>query len=453
MSRARWGVILVMSLTLVAPVATPLQAAAPSAFTLLPDPVGLAGRFDFFFATNRCSDALGARILSKIDRAGAVSTFATLFPRVGCFDELIAVSPGLGSFADARNFVYVTQGRQLVEIDAAGASVRTFFKFPGSVPDTGNGIFFDWVGTWNFDVLVVGGSQVWRLRRETSSAVCDSMGLAAPCGVPVGSPFPVVITSRGKPVAIGGPPAIVPTTFATCPGGLLVASETFMGGSVFCVRANGTVHGPVALWPGARGVHFIPPNPCPFGTTDESPPAGTFFTTLARNGKIIQFPTTDFTASAKLGAGLDGRAALVSSATGAGIGLMNPPPPAPPALLPVFFNSLGEHQGSDFCGRHRVRIKVLEAKDGRVRVAILSRPGFDPRGRVNCGPGLRFGRIGNEVSFVSCTDSKDDVNRDGVADLTVLFDLKASGVRSGDRTWLTGFFKPNSPDEGFAGGD
>ena len=57
------------------------------------------------------------------------------------------------------------------------------------------------------------------------------------------------------------------------------------------------------------------------------------------------------------------------------------------------------------------------------------------------------------MSFVACTDSKDDVNRDGVADLTVVFDLKASGLRSNDRPWLTGFFKPHSPDEGFAGGD
>jgi hypothetical protein len=319
--------VLVISVSVVGP----LRAAAPSFFAPIADPVALVGRFDFFFATTRCSDAMGGRILSKIERTGAVSKFATLLSRAGCFEEWVAVAPGLGTFADARNFIYVTQGRRVVEIDAAGGPARLFFKLPDSAPDTNNGIVFDSVGAWNFDLLIVAGSQVWRLRREASAAVCGANGLTAPCGVSAPSPFPVTISAGRKPVVVGGQPAVMPLTYGPCPGGLLTASEAFMGGSVFCVKPNGAVRGPIGLWPGAGGVIFVPPNPCPFGTTDDSPPAGTFFTTFTSKEKVVQFPVTDFTSSPKGDPGVDGRGALVLSATGAGIGVLTARPPAPPA--------------------------------------------------------------------------------------------------------------------------
>jgi hypothetical protein len=96
----------------------------------------------------------------------------------------------------------------------------------------------------------------------------------------------------------------------------------------------------------------------------------------------------------------------------------------PPATLPVTIDI--EPGGSP---------NNIDARsEGKIRVAILSRPEFDARVRVDRAS-LRFGRTGNETSLAFCNpggDFREDVNGDGLADLVCHFDKAAAGFQHGD---------------------
>ncbi len=461
------------------------RAASPAPFVNVSQPIGVAGGISFkgfplgqsvWFVTQHCQGKNEARDLLQITQAGSTSVFARLnqagdTSRQGCLEEYAASAPGLGSYAlldttgnSARNFVYVTQGNSVVETPPVGLSLTTpprKFAVISSLGNSGNGITF---GRFeSFDTLqndmivagtVVGGTtgEVWRVRRELSGSICAGMGLMAPCGVAnlIGTvPAPII-----------GDPAVTPPTFVKCPGGVLVASPTHMGGAVFCVTA-GPAGAPVGLFPGAGGVHFI------FASSFTCGPSGTnrYFVTsiFKQNGNLTQFPSTDFTSPPLPAADrLDGTSALVMSRTGAGIGKLTPTSPAPPALLQTFQSPIGDHRGSGVCGREYGVIDIGHADNqGMVTIKVLSRApsgfdtGFFPQTRINVAT-CKFGKFGFENSIVNANFPGVDSNKDGIPELV----LKAVGSLTGfgpgedvNRGILTCLLNPQSPDEGFAGGE
>jgi hypothetical protein len=86
---------------------------------------------------------------------------------------------------------------------------------------------------------------------------------------------------------------------------------------------------------------------------------------------------------------------------------------------------------------HQVRAPSRRTAGGNVSVVIKSSETFDP---TKIDPQtLRFGETGQEPSLVSCAQKKQDVNGDGVLDLTCSFEIDATGFQKGDTSGvLTG---------------
>ena len=81
--------------------------------------------------------------------------FATLFNRPALpSEEYIAISPGLGGFP--ASYVYVVQGTNIVQVTPDGLTVTVFTTIP-LLPCNHNGITFDHVGTFGFDMIITAG--------------------------------------------------------------------------------------------------------------------------------------------------------------------------------------------------------------------------------------------------------------------------------------------------------
>jgi hypothetical protein len=195
-------VAMVLGSLLVYPAARFADAATPSTFVSFTNPNGLAGRPDFLFVTTpecQIGESPPPREVRKIDRSGSNTLFITLDVHLGCHIEHVAVSPGYGTFLP--RYVYVTQGRRIIEITPGPASPtkKVVFEFPAGFSDSDNGITFDIFGTWNHDMIVVGSTdiseelfgQVHRFKRATSGC---PVSIGAPCLIPTGGPtFPVTL--------------------------------------------------------------------------------------------------------------------------------------------------------------------------------------------------------------------------------------------------------------------
>lgn len=84
---------------------------------------------------------------------------------------------------------------------------------------------------------------------------------------------------------------------------------------------------------------------------------------------------------------------------------------------------------------------------GVVPVAILSNPDFDPFTMDVYS--LKFGRQGNEASYVRCSKEGADRNGDGKPDRICHFDNEKAGFRRGDSIGIvTGTFDDGKPFEG-----
>ena len=86
------------------------------------------------------------------------------------------------------------------------------------------------------------------------------------------------------------------------------------------------------------------------------------------------------------------------------------------------------------------RIELDE--DDEVSVAILSTQEFAAPLEVNQAS-LTFGSTGDEMSFESCDDDDEDLNRDGLLDLICDFDTRAAGFQLGD---IAGILKGETID-------
>lgn len=379
-----------------------------STFASVVEPVGVAATPGRLLVTHPfCGNP---REVLSIDSSGVVSVFATLPPlEKGCREEYIAVagpadptqpgfpSPTRGGFQS--NFVYVTQGSDIVKISPDGV-VSAFTEIPGCQPSR-NGITFDRVGSFEFKMIVAcNGGKVWKVAANGTSTriahVAAALGLAS--------------------VSIENPD-VAPQSFAPYGGHIFVAAGVLS--KVLAISPSGAVSA-VADWPSAEGVPFIPATKCTFG-----PALGSFFTAIFRPaaqglGDITQFPLAAFS-------GLSGRALVTSDGTG-GIGLLTST--GQPTIIPtVFHANLGRHEGSTFVDCTVPLILQIIVKPGfiphtidpqskgTVPVAILSSPIFNALTDPIIST-ITFGFTGTERSIESCnTKSGQDVNGDGRLDL------------------------------------
>lgn len=275
-------------------------AAPSSLFAPMNQPVGVAATRDRLFVTTYCNDP---RILWSFDSAGNKTAFATLPNRgPGCYEDYLAVSPGLGGFP--ANYIYVVQGPNIIQVSADGSAVSVFATIPG-LPPSHNGITFDQVGTWGYDMIIASANQqVWRVNSAGAATLVSTL-----------------------PAGLEGP-VVAPMSFAPYGGQIIVASEGIH--RVFAVAPNGAFN-QIAIVPAAESVHIIPNNVCNFGST-----GGSFFTAIYPT-HLQMFPASAF-------AGL-GEQLLV---TGEGGGIWRLTSTGGSILNTPFNGNIGQHEGSAF---------------------------------------------------------------------------------------------------------
>lgn len=360
------------------------------------------------------------RQVVSIDGSGVATVFATLDPRGGgCFEEYIAVagpadpsqpgfpSPTRGGFPS--NYAYVTQGSVIKKISPEGV-VSTFTTIP-SCQISHNGITFDTVGTFGFNMIVTcADGAVWKVASTGAATLIAN-----------------VATALGLATVRIENPDVAPLSFAPYGGHIFVAAEVLS--KVLAVSPSGTVSS-VANWPSAEGVHFIPDIKCNFDTS-----GGTFFTVTVRRagaglGSIYKFPLSAF-------AGKSGQA-LVTSEFGAGIGLMKSTGAA--TITPTLFHgNIGQHEGSTFTDCTVPLLLRIDVEPGspdhpinpRIKenttVAILSTPAFNAITDVIISS-IRFGVTGTENSIGSRNIEHKDVDGDGRLDLVCLAATARLGI-------------------------
>jgi hypothetical protein len=276
----------------------PVFAAGSVFVTGITEPIGIVavpGKLLFInpYHTN-------PRQIFSVDSLGTVTLFATLPNRPNNelpSEEYIAISPGLGGFP--ASFIYITQGMNILQVTPDGLTVSVFATIP-SLPCSHNGITFDHVGTFGFDMIIsaggggacIGGAtgEVWRV---------NSAGVATLVAN-------VELKLGGTPTPILEGPEVAPLGFAPYGGWIIVASEN--RNAVFAISSAGDVK-EIATVETAEDVRFIPPNPCTFGSS-----GGSYFNTRYSDtpgaSLIWKIPPTDLV-------GLGGSAIIGGEDTGA----------------------------------------------------------------------------------------------------------------------------------------
>jgi len=257
----------------------PALAGNPSFFAPVTDPAGIAvSRFVLLVTHPYWTNP---REILSIDDLGHVTLFATLPDRVSTdlpSEELIAISPGLGGFP--AGFVYVTQGKNIMQVSPSGSSVTLFATIP-SLPPSHNGITFDHVGTFGYDMIVTAGTSAHTTGASGEIWRVNSAGVATLIATVPGCPTPITC-----PILEGV--EVAPLSFAPYGGQIIVTSENT--GEVLAVSASGVVT-PITTLPawGPEDVRFIPSDPCNFGRS-----GGMFFDSLYDANAVWKFPQSDF---------------------------------------------------------------------------------------------------------------------------------------------------------------
>jgi hypothetical protein len=231
--------------------------ATPSTFATLGRPVGVAATATRLLVTQAQRSTVKA-----IDSTGAVSLFATLPTTERSIEPYIAVSSGLGGFPPGK--VYVVVRQRIWQISANGSNAKVFKKIPG-LSAGNNGITFDTVGTFGFNMIITDRrGPVWTV---TSSGLATQI-------------VDVMEQIEG--------PVVAPTTFGNFGGQLLVASE-FVG-QVLAISPTDFSISTVGSWESAEGVDIVPPAVCEFEAS-----GGAYFVAMEDENRIVKFPATDFT--------------------------------------------------------------------------------------------------------------------------------------------------------------
>ncbi len=237
--------------------------ATPSTFATLGRPIGIAATPTRLLVTQAQRSTV-----KSIDSAGNVSLFATLPTTDKSIEPYIAVSSGLGGFPLGN--VYVVVRQKIFQISPNGSNPKLFKKISG-LSGGNNGITFDTVGTFGFNMLITDRrGPVWTV---TSSKVATQI-------------VDVMDQIEG--------PAVAPLTFGNYGGQLLVASE--FAGQVFAISPTDFSISTVGSWESAEGVDMIPTTVCEFDAS-----GGAYFVAMEDENRVVMFPALDFT-------GLEGQA-------------------------------------------------------------------------------------------------------------------------------------------------
>lgn len=231
-------------------------AQSSSLFVDLDSPAAVVATPDQVFVNQYCGSP---RNILSIDSSGNISVFATLPSRGdGCYEDYMALSSGLGGFP--ADHLYVVAGQHIYQVSPDGA-VTPFGHIP-SLPDDHNGIAFDNVGTFGYDMIIVGmNGELWRIDAAgNTTKVTDLPGWAE--GI-----------------------VVAPMDFAPYGGHMLLASENTH--TVFALSPEGDL-AKVAKWPFAEKIHVIPENIQTLNGTDAAFFAAVFPT------HIKQYPASAF---------------------------------------------------------------------------------------------------------------------------------------------------------------
>jgi len=438
----RVGLVLLVMFTLglvvVGPQVVPTYATDDLLFANTKDPVGVAAGFDPGGTKPRIyvTPCRNPRRIVFIEADGSVRRFHSLPNRSGdCARDDIEVAPGgkLEAFGD--NNVYVTQGNKIYKITPDGRTRTDFATLTEAgvtCTDASSDITFDDISTpgdpngFNNDMVATCGSRVWRIN--------------------AGGAVTLVATFL---FAVQGP-AVAPKSFAPAPGQVLVAAPG--SDEVWAVEpVPGGSPELIATWPGAKGVHVVPPNVCSIGTVSQTDAErGTFFIARTARDQIRKLPKTVFTT-------YEGRILVTNNgqfSNATKIGIVPPSGTLPLVTADFHIFNFAQDQGSaEFCPRLRVKIfikpgsfrKYEPESNGKIPVVIF---GTDAVDVTKIDPTtLRFGDTGNEASWSHCDNSSQDINGDGFLDLKCHFTFALTELDPGDtQAILTGIVNP--PFEG-----
>ena len=402
--------------------ATQSYASTPSVFvSSINNPIGIAASSDRVLVTLYGENP--NRVWS-IDSFGAQTVFATL-PGTPSVATNVAISPGMGGFPSGS--VYVTQGPNIYRISPDGTSVVLFKTIP-SLSTEYNGITFDRVGSFGFDMIVTSSynGEVWRLNSSGTATLLVTNPILIP-----GFGYTNLNAIRG--------PDVAPLTFAPYGGHLFVAQVVDPQG-VYAVSPRGDLAF-VATYAVAGGVYFVPNNPCNLGVS-----GGAFFV-ANHEIRITKYPASDF-------AGLGGTAIVTNIGFGAGLFQLRS---TDTGIQGSWFDQeLDSNAGAGF---------VL---DCALPVQIDIKPGVFPNTVNPNGPGVikvgivtsttfnatavdkktvRFGLTGTEAAPTKA--SLEDIDGDGDMDMIFTFNIKDTLLTCGSiSAALTGKTRSGQSIEG-----
>lgn len=247
---------LIFAVVLLALSSPPAQAATPSPFVTIQQPISLASQPKRLLATRFCADKVLA-----INQAGTITTFSDL-PSTGgsCLARDVVVSPGLGGFPYWA--VYAVQKQTIYKIPKQGGTAVPFVTIP-SLHNSETSLSFDTVGTFGFNLIVMDRlGQIWKVTHKG---------------------FASLIVDLGHQIEGG---QVAPLDFAPF-GGQLLGTDDFTN-SVFAVSKRG-VETPVVTYDTPESVEFVPKSYCEFQQT-----GGTLFVASQFGDEIFQFPSSDF---------------------------------------------------------------------------------------------------------------------------------------------------------------
>lgn len=314
-------------------------AGNPTMFLPIDGPIGIAASPERILVMTFCDDP---RQIMQVDGAGVVTPFATLPPREpGCLEDDIHFSSGLGGWP--AGYVFATQGTYIYKISPDGAFVSLFAMIPTAV----SGLVFDKVGSFGYDMIVIGGYSVYRV-----------------------TPAGTVTMLGGFNERVEGPD-VAPMSFGPY-GGFLFAGAN--SGYVMAMAPTGGYTMVVPFDTPGR-VHFVPEDLGTLNGTELS-----YFTAAYPDG-VVAYPQSDF-------AGLAGQA-LVASESGAGVRVLSWDGSA--YVLSPFCTGTVHHEMSDFVESSQPRPIPLDVDPrtcpnqinanagGQLQAAILGTDDFDVR--------------------------------------------------------------------------
>jgi len=252
-------------------------------FASIPSPIGVVTTPNQMLVTTPYCGS--AHQVYSVDTSGNTQLFATLPPVANgdCSEDYIDISPGLGGFPAGN--IYVTQGPQIYEISPDGSQITLFATIPTMTANGHDGIVFDRVGSFGYDMLVTGhNGYVYKV---------NSAGVA---------------TRIGRVNSEIEGPDVAPYSFGPYGGDVLLAGEG--KSEIWAMTPTGRILNVVPYYV-AEHVNIVPTSQCTFGNTGGSYAVSDY----ADNGVVLY--------NRSMLAGLGGDA-LVTSEDRGGIDALTP---------------------------------------------------------------------------------------------------------------------------------